>query len=179
LKKHHYILPIASERLYFQFLSENDTTGWEAFFINNEQLHFVGIKHPESPSIEAHKWIQRQIERYTETGVGMLGAYLKSNDQLIGNCGLVWRQGILGEDLYEIGYGVIPEYWGKGYASEMSASLMQYFLDQQLGTKVISIIDTENLASQRVALKNGMSKGAAFVFKGSHCLQYYRLLSNH
>jgi len=172
-------LPIRSQRLYYQLLKENDIADWEAFFVNNDQLHFVGIKDPQSPAVEARKWIQKQTTRYAETGVGMLGAYLKSNDRLIGNCGLVWREDVMGEDLYEIGYGVIPEYWGKGYASEMSARLMKYFIDQQLGTKVISIIDTQNLASQQVALKNGMSKGVTFAYNGSRCFQYFRQLNNH
>lgn len=177
--KHRYQFPINSERLHFRPLGDKDLNQWEAFFIDNPDLAFVGISTPESPSIESKKWIERQVKRYSESGVGILGAYLKGSDQLIGNCGLIWREGIIGENLYEIGYSIIPAYWQKGFATEMAIRFRKYFEKHQLGNKVISIIALNNIGSQKVAVNNGMQRGAQFNFQGSACYQYFRTYTNH
>jgi len=173
---HQYQFPITSDRLIYQPLGEKDLNNWKAFFTNNDQLAFVGITQPESPEIEAKKWIERQMGRYESTGVGALGAYRKSDGLLIGSCGLIWRDNAIDDFIYEIGYSVIPTEWGKGYASEMAQTFKGYFLQHKLGEKVISIITIDNLGSQKVALNNGMKKGEEFTFNGARCFQFYYLV---
>lgn len=172
--KHQYIFPIKSERLYFEPLGTKDIPAWQEFFEDNSNLAFVGITDPQAPYQEALKWIERQKKRYIDTGVGVLGAYLKDSGKLIGNCGLIWRENILGEDVFEIGYSVIPAYWNKGIASEMAIRFRVYFEEHQLGSKVISIIAVKNYGSQKVAEKNGFLRGVEFKFNGALCLQYFK-----
>lgn len=169
---HKYQLPIESERLNYKKLTADDIKAWEAFFINNPLLHFVGVNNPKTPEEESKIWIERQIQRYEETGVGMLGAFLKSTDQLIGNVGLLWREDILGESCYEIGYSVIPDFWKKGYAVEMATTFRQYFEAHEIGDNIISIIHIDNIGSQKVAERNGMSRGPQFEYLGFPCYRY-------
>ena len=171
---HKYQFPIETERLYFHQLESKDKKTWQVFFVNNPNLHFVGINNPKSPEEDAEIWVERQIKRYQETGVGVLGAFRKDNNQLIGNAGLIWRENILGENLYEIGYSVIPDEWRKGFASEMAIRFSKYFEEHRLDKKVISIIHIDNIGSQGVALKNGMTRGAQFEFLGSPNYLYYK-----
>lgn len=172
--RHQYQFPIESQRVYFEPLGEKDLKQWEEFFLDNDQLAFVGITDPSTPQEESKKWIDRQVARYESSGVGILGAYRKEDHRLIGNCGLIWREDIMGEDLYEIGYSIIPSLWSMGYASEMASCFMEYFITHQLGKKVISIIAIDNLASQQVAFKNDMQKGPEFEFQGAKCYQFFR-----
>ena len=169
---HEYAFPIESERLYYRPIVKTDTKAWESFFIGNDQLHFVGITNPKSPAEESIIWIDRQMKRYTETGIGMLAAVEKSTDKLIGNVGIILREDILGEDYFEVGYGVVPTHWNKGYASEMAIRLRIYFEAQGLDERVISIINTDNVGSQRVAEKNGMTRTVQFDFHGSQAYIY-------
>ncbi|MFY0591030.1 GNAT family N-acetyltransferase [Roseivirga sp.] len=169
---HEYEFPIESERLYYRPIVKEDTKPWEAFFIGNDQLHFVGISNPKSPAEEAVIWIDRQMKRYEETGIGMLAAIEKKTGTLMGNVGIILREKVLGEDFFEIGYGVIPSYWNKGYASEMAIRLREYFEAQKLDERVVSIISIENIGSQRVAEKNGMKRTVAFDFHGSEAYLY-------
>lgn len=172
--QHQYHFPIRSERLTFEPLGSKDLESWEEFFTGNPYLAFVGITDPDSPKEESVKWIERQTKRYTETGVGILGAYLKETGKLVGNCGLIWRENILGEDVFEIGYSVIPSHWNKGLASEMAIRFREYFEEHQLGSKVISIIALDNYVSQKVAERNGMVRGPRFEFQGAECYQYFK-----
>ncbi len=173
---HEYQLPITSERLYYRPITKEDTKSWEAFFIDNPDLHFVGVKGSNGPQEEAVIWTERQMKRIADTGLGMLAAVEKSTDTLIGNVGVIFRENIMGEDLFEIGYSVIPSRWKMGYASEMAIRFREYFEDQGLDERVISIIHIDNIGSQKVAEKNGMTRGKQFDFLGSPCYCYRKEL---
>lgn len=171
---HNYQFPIESKRLIYRQLKVEDQTQWQAFFVDNPYLHFVGVTEPKSIEEHSKFWIDRQMKRYGETGVGILGAFTKTDNTLIGNVGIIWRENILGDNLYEIGYSVIPAQWRKGYATEMVIRFRQYFEEHKIDKKVISIIHIDNIASQGVALKNGMTRGPQFEFHGSPCFLYYK-----
>lgn len=170
--KHKYQFPIESERLYYRPLTLADKPAWEAFFIDNPYLHFVGVHEPKTPAEESEIWLNRQIKRYKDTGIGMLGAIEKSTDQLIGNVGIIFREGIPDCNFFEIGYSVIPSKWKQGYASEMAIRLKAYFAEHHIDDKVISIIHIDNEGSQKVAENNGMKRGPQFDFLGSPCYRY-------
>lgn len=174
---HEYQLPITSERLLYRHLTNEDTKAWEAFFIDNPDLHFVGVKDSKGPEVEAKIWIDRQMKRITETGIGMLAAIEKSTGDIIGNVGLIFREDTMGEDYFEIGYSVIPSRWKVGYATEMAVRFREYFEDQGLDERVISIIHIDNIGSQKVAKKNGMIRAEQFEFLGSPCYCYRKQLN--
>ena len=55
----------------------------------------------------------------------------------------------------ETGYMLFPEYWGKGYATEITKLLMEKAEETAVLMKITAIIDPENAASRNVLLKNG------------------------
>ena len=166
-----YQFPIETERLSLRLLTPNDLEAWSVFFINNPQLHFVGVTEEAEPKVHAEKWMQRQLTRYIETGYGMLAIIEKATGQLIGQVGILQRY-IDGETMYEIGYGIIPEKWGKGFASEGAIRMKQYLIDNSIDNKVISLIHPDNIGSQKVAEKNGMRKEREWLFEGKPCFIY-------
>ncbi|WP_420387597.1 GNAT family N-acetyltransferase [Roseivirga sp.] len=172
MTRHQYQFPIESERISFRLLTPSDKEAWKAFFTDNPHLHFVGVTNPKSPEEESQIWVERQMKRYGETGVGILAACLKETGELIGNAGIIWRDDILGKERYEIGYSVTPQYWNQGFASEMAIRLKEYFQEHQIDSSVISIIHVDNIGSQKVAEKNGMSRGPQFEFLDSPCYLY-------
>jgi ribosomal-protein-alanine N-acetyltransferase len=81
---------------------------------------------------------------------------LNSPGELIGDCGLV-RQSVDGVDEIEIGYHVRRDLWGQGYASEAARACRDYGFASFEVDRLVSLIRPENMASRRVAEKNGMS----------------------
>lgn len=160
-----YQLPITSERLDFQPLTTDDTAAWASFFTNNPGLKYVAISEPLDPMEEATKWIKRQLERYQDSGWGHLKLLDKTTGLLVGNAGLILRP-TNGVDLLEVAYSILPDYWGKGYASEAANCMKEYIRKNQLSDRAISIIHKENIASQKVAAKNGMTPGADSEYMG-------------
>jgi RimJ/RimL family protein N-acetyltransferase len=89
----------------------------------------------------------------------------RSNNELIGYCGFLhWH--LDGADEIEIGYRLDPEYWNRGLASEAAQAVRDHaFRDLNL-SRVISLIHPDNIASRRVAEKNGMKVERETVFRG-------------
>ena len=76
---------------------------------------------------EAEEYIRtRFLKTYNEVGFGFYSLIIKETQQIIGIAGLVDREGI---DHIDIGYGMLPEYRGKGYAQLVYAYLISVFDD--------------------------------------------------
>jgi RimJ/RimL family protein N-acetyltransferase len=101
-------------------------------------------------------WIRRNRTRYANDGHGLWAMIRNSTGELIGDCGLV-RQSVDGSDEIEVGYHVRRDLWGHGYATEAARACSDYGFANLKVDRLISLIRPENLASCRVAEKNGMT----------------------
>lgn len=63
--------------------------------------------------------------------------------------------GPLGNNEIEVFYALLPKYWGKGLATEVLASLTEYILTKTDYGTVVAPITQGNIASIKVAEKNG------------------------
>ena len=73
---------------------------------------------------------------------------------LVGRAGLYFPEGWPG---LEVGWTVPRSHWGRGYAPEAGAASMEWARNELGATHLISLIADENLRSQPVAAKLGMS----------------------
>ena len=101
-------------------------------------------------------WIERNRRRYRDDGHGLWAMVLKSSGEVIGDCGLA-RQVVDEVDEIEIGYHVRRDLWGQGFAPEAAAGCRDYGFEKLRVGRLISLIRPENLPSQRVAEKVGLS----------------------
>ncbi len=101
------------------------------------------------------EWIARNRQRYTKDGHGLWAMILKASGELIGDCGLVVQE-IDGSTEIEIGYHVRRDHWGQGFATEVARACRDFGFAHLPVVRLVSIIRPENLASRRVAEKNGM-----------------------
>jgi RimJ/RimL family protein N-acetyltransferase len=116
------------------------------------------------------QWIARNRQRYENDGVGLWAMVLKSPTlksaapefipprsagELVGDCGII-RQEVEGEHLYEIGYHLRRDFWGQGFATEAAVACRDWAFTHLPVNRLISLIRPENIASQRVAERNGM-----------------------
>ncbi len=104
---------------------------------------------------EVQEWLDRQISRYQKWNFGLWAVILKENDEMIGQCGLTmqpWKE----TEVLEIGYLFNRSYWHKGYAAEAAMACKKYAFEVLKAGEVCSIIRDTNIASQNVAIRNGM-----------------------
>ncbi|MEZ4936430.1 MAG: GNAT family N-acetyltransferase [Crocinitomicaceae bacterium] len=155
-----------SERLRYRRLSMDDLDDWKVFFDDNEREHFLALDATLSPEEKAKEWIELQLERYAQGDFGHLAILEKSSGNLVGVSGLLVRNKESNLD-YEVAYSILPNYWGKGYATEAAKNMKQFAMNHQLHHRVVSWIHPENSFSQNVAQKNGMKfNGEEFEFRG-------------
>lgn len=105
---------------------------------------------------EAQNWLNRHLKRYEEYGFGLWAVVLKETNEMIGQCGLtmqVWRE----KEILEIGFLFQKAYWHKGYATEAAIACKEYAFSVLNANRVYSIIRDTNIASQKVAVRNGMT----------------------
>jgi len=160
-----YLLPKETKRLLIEPLTLKDADGWSDYFRKNDGLKFVGMTDDNDVELKARQWIERQLWRYQTNQFGLLALRDKKSNALVGQCGLLSQQ-VDGKDELEIGYHVLPKQWGKGYATEAAALFKDYAFDRKLSKSLISIIHVDNVRSQRVAEKNGMTRTVQTAFKG-------------
>lgn len=55
----------------------------------------------------------------------------------------------------ELGYLLLPEFWGKGYGSEIANILLNKAEESKVLHQITAIIDPKNIASKKILLNNG------------------------
>ncbi|ATZ67686.1 GNAT family N-acetyltransferase [Acinetobacter haemolyticus] len=58
-------------------------------------------------------------------------------------------------DELELGYMLLPSYWGKGIARKVSQHLLEEAKSQNLINKIFAIIDPKNIASRKILTSQG------------------------
>lgn len=106
---------------------------------------------------ETMAWMQKQLQRYKDFGFGLWGVFLKGTNEMIGQCGITMQE-YKTEQVPEIGYLLAYKYWHKGYATEAAIVCREYGFNTLNFKELYSIIRDTNIASQRVAIRNGMNR---------------------
>ncbi|MPM41055.1 hypothetical protein SDC9_87704 [bioreactor metagenome] len=104
---------------------------------------------------KTRRWITWNLENYETYGFGLLAVTLKDGGQFIGDCGITMQQ-IGCEKLPEIGYHISPSHTNRGYATEAAVACRNYAFEVLKFPAVYSYMKYTNVASARVAEKNGM-----------------------
>jgi ribosomal-protein-alanine N-acetyltransferase len=145
---------LESERLLFRKVEPSDFNACLPFFQHplSHQYWETGNKDPQTLCSE---WLNKQQWRYESGSGGALALVDKATGTFVGWCGLLIQE-VDGVQEVEVGYSIMPEYWGRGYATEAARKCMDEAFGRRLTNSIISIIQIHNIPSQRVAEKNGM-----------------------
>lgn len=159
-------LVLETERLVLRPLCENDADIGLALFTDPRVVEYVcDLATPEEVvqrlPIETRRgaggrlgiWVATCKETQTKVGTGVLlplPVEIEDTD---------WS--LLIEDTYpeaeiEVGYMLVPEAWGKGYATEICARLLRFGFTETALEEIKATTDPENTASQHVLKKCGM-----------------------
>jgi len=144
---------LETERLALRELRQSDFPALCTILQDAQVMYAYGRAFDDA---ETQGWLDKQLERYRETGVGLWAAVLKETGEMIGLCGLI-VQDCDGEQVLEIGYFLQKAHWHRGYAIEAAAACKRYAFDVLGASEVCSIIREDNTASQHVAKRNGMT----------------------
>ncbi|HWS28713.1 MAG TPA: GNAT family N-acetyltransferase [Clostridia bacterium] len=150
---------LQTERLILRKMDENDLSALKRILQDPEVMY--AYEHAFSEE-ETLVWLDRQLERYQTYGFGLWAVVLKETGEMIGQCGVTMQAAPQGE-MPEIGYLFEKAHWHKGYAAEAACASKEYAFRELGFDEVVSIIRDNNVPSQNVARRNGMTERGRFI----------------
>jgi ribosomal-protein-alanine N-acetyltransferase len=143
-------LILETERLWLrEFVPEDAQACFELNSIP-EVLKYTGETGPGSVEEVRQGLCDRPLLDYQKHGFGRWAVIFKQTGELIGMAGLKYL-----DDLQEVdlGYRILPKYWGLGLATEASLPCIAYGFDALRLPRILGLVDPENIRSVRVLQK--------------------------
>ena len=145
---------------------------WRELFSNPEVMKTLGGVQPDG-WIEAN--LMQHITKWDEYGFGLWLFRERETNRFVGRGGLHVVE-LEGEEQVEVGYALLPEFWGRGLATEIareSVALARVYLDV---VELFSLTLPDNLASQRVMEKSGFTHAGEVLLRGVPQVLYRQII---
>jgi len=145
---------LTTDRLTLRRFTLEDLDLLDRLYSDPEVMRYVGGSKTRAQTEALLK--TRVLEYYDQfPGLGMWATLERASGVCIGTHLL---NHIQGETYIQVGYVLFSQYWGRGYATEMSIAILRYgFTDLGL-PEIFAITDLPNRASQHVLLKSGLER---------------------
>lgn len=146
-----------TQRLQIRRFTTEDIPALMAILADKDVMKFSTCKRPLSGQ-EIHILLHDKIFKdYQSHGFGRYAVIKKEDGTLIGYAGLS-TQNIENEGkCIDLGYAFTKQSWGKGYATETAIALVKYAQEILKLDALIALIRPDNSASQKVAVKSGLT----------------------
>jgi RimJ/RimL family protein N-acetyltransferase len=144
---------VGTERLILRPLSRDDLVAWTRFMTDGAARAGLHTPDPGTPA-QAEAGLERFIEI-----AEMYTVIVRTTSETAGFVGFVPRTMEWGDEL-ELGWMLMPDARGRGYATEAAAALRETKREQ----RIISLIREDNPASQSVARRLGATRERIFEY---------------
>jgi RimJ/RimL family protein N-acetyltransferase len=144
---------LETERLSLRLMSADDAVFILQLLNEPSWLHFIGDRGVRTLADARDYILNSIVEMYDRLGFGFYVVELRDDKTPIGLCGLVKREFL--EDV-DIGYALLPTYWGKGYALEAAQAVMAYGAGKLGLKRILAIASADNQRSMRLLEKLGL-----------------------
>ena len=148
---------IETERLLLRKPRLEDARDLAAAYADPEVVRFMGDGSTATLA-EVEEGIEQWLERWETWGMSLCSLERREDGRVLGRVGFLrwdpetWQ---VGGDETEIGWLIAREHWGQGYATEAALALRDWAFDERGLTRLISLINHENVRSIRVAERIG------------------------
>jgi RimJ/RimL family protein N-acetyltransferase len=140
---------LETERLLLRIPALEDLDRWAEMMADPTAAKFIGGTVSKSVT---WRIVMQNVGAWHVTGISMFSVIEKQSGRWIGRVG-PWQP--LGWPGTEVGWGLHPDAWGKGYAVEAATAAIDYAFDTFDWTEVVHCINPTNLPSQNVAKRLG------------------------
>lgn len=148
-----------TDRLLLREVTHKDAEGVFSFRSNAQAMTYVPRPLMQNMD-EAHNLIAIFMDLRKKNEAINWSIVLKEENKVIGNI-CIWQ--IQPEHSRgEVGYMILPEYWGKGLSTEAVKTVVGYGFNGIKLHSLEAIINPDNVASQRVLEKTGFVREAHF-----------------
>src|SRR3990167_7224172 len=103
---------LETQRLWLRKMESSDLPFISKTLADPRMTQFIGSG---AAQWTPEKWMARTFERQEQDGLSFLAVELKPGHEFVGQVGLLLQE-VEGKKEVEVGYHILPEHWGKGYA---------------------------------------------------------------
>ena len=155
-----------TERLLMRQWTQDDFEIYAAYYANEETARFVGGKMDRA---KAWRHMAAVVGHWLLRGYGFWAVDEKSSGKFVGCVGL-WKPE--GWPELELGYWLVEDAFGKGYATEAAIRSLQYAYNDLNVDTLVSYIDPANEPSIAVAERLGADREKIInlLDLGPHCV---------
>jgi [ribosomal protein S5]-alanine N-acetyltransferase len=163
---------IETDRLLLRRMTAADLPFYTRIHADPEVARYIGLGRPRTVE-ETRRWFDCIMETYDTMQLGQLAVVRKTDGALIGRCGVSFLEidplpldggdplgyftpgeapaGVATQLERELGYTFDRQAWGHGFAREAAGAVYDYTIRAKKPARVVSLIDPDNVRSQRVA----------------------------
>lgn len=139
-------------RLVLRRIDGDDALFIHALVNDPEWIRFIGDRAVKSLA-DAQRYIEKSlVAMYERHGFGLYLVHARALDAPIGMCGLIKRDAL--EDV-DLGFALLPQFRGQGYAYEAASAVMAYGRDKLGLRRIVAILSTDNHRSSRLLRRLG------------------------
>ena len=161
-----------TERLIAERLEERHFDLIRLMHQNEKVMALLGGTRRDNQTME---YMERNLTHWAEHGYGIWILRDRATEQFVGRGGL--RRTLLdGTPEVEVAYGLMPEFWNRGLATEFTTAIAR-IASENLGLfDIVSYTLPENIASRRVMEKTGFLYERDILHNGTPHVLYRHLL---
>lgn len=166
--KNTNLLIFETQRLLVRRYTSADADSFFRFCGSEDVMRYI---RPVISRQESDTFLAANIQLYDAyPNTGRWAAFERASGEYVGSFSVLTMEGA--ETRFHIGYALLPQYWGKGFASELLAAGMRYFFNAHNQQTLFAITEVPNTASQNVLLKAGFSQTGILDEGGKTALVY-------
>jgi RimJ/RimL family protein N-acetyltransferase len=147
------VIAVETTRLILRRFTLEDAPFILTLVNDPDWLRYIGDKNVRTMA-DAVRYLEKgPINMYRGLGFGLYAVELKEDGTPIGMCGLLKRDML---DDVDLGFALLPEFRGRGYAGEAAAATLAH--GRALGLKrIVAIATPDNDASARLLKRLGFA----------------------
>lgn len=156
-----------TERLLVRQFTNDDQ---ENFYRMNSHPQVMDYIRPVKNQEETDHFLQLNIDQYNEQPLyGRWAVIEKATGESIGSFAII---PIEGTKKMQVGYALMPDYWGKGYATELTFAGLRYFFTHTMVDLIYAETELSNTGSQNVLIKSGFKRSGSRTEDGKQLLEF-------
>lgn len=148
---------LETDRLVIRNWTEVDRSAFHRLQSDETVMRFFSFRRDRA---ESDAVMDSWAADIASTLMGFTAMALRETDECIGISGINYLNmpGIFPPDTVEVGWRMLPEYWGKGYSTEAAQGLLARAFNTFQCDEVVAIAIPENTRSVAVMQRLGMTR---------------------
>ena len=139
-----------TERLIVRHYTEEDA---DNFFLLNSDPEVMRYIRPVKSREDTDLFFAEVIQYSKDhPAYGRMAVNEKHTNIFVGSFAVIPLEGTLH---MQLGYSLLPSYWGKGFATELTKAGLTYVFTQTNLEEIFGVTESANTDSQKVLLKSG------------------------